>query len=68
MVVNSAKKCHSAKFLGPRPPHRPEISVWPKIFVFPPLGDVAPTFVFIDNDVGQKKNFFFVRYVHVSYN
>ena len=54
---------HPAKFWNPRP----EISVCPKNFVFPPLGDLPP-FVFAENDSIQKKFFFYLRYVNVYYN
>ena len=53
---------HPAKFWNPRPPHRLEISVCPKNFVFPPLGDLPPPpFVFAENDSIQKKIFFLIK-------
>ena len=58
MVVNSAKNFHSANFCGPRPDNRPEISVALKKGLFLALGDVPPSFVFMDNDKIQKKNVF----------
>ena len=46
---------HPADFWIPRPPHWPEISVCPKNYVFPPLGDLPP-----DNDNIKKTFLFFI--------
>ena len=61
MVVNLAKKFHSANFGGSQPHNRPEISVSLKKGLFLTLGDVPPPFVFMDNDKIQKKNIFLLK-------
>ena len=50
---------HPAKFWDPRPPHRPEISVCPKTFVFPHL--VTCPLCFCGKWWHSKNNCFFIE-------